>query len=403
MDPATKQNKKSKGASARSTLTINGRVSIRRHHYYSRGEGTSTPSDKLLDWMEDTVSQATRDLCIKINYDAHSFETVEENLKAAAQLDLSRETIRQVVEEEGKQALVMVKSGVLQPDWKANDCKDEQGKSRVYGSVDGTMTPTQTDTEKQTRRKKVIEKRNAKTKAEGENAKPQRALPPVKTGTDGRYKEFKISIFFDHDLNHKQVSVTRGDCDAAGLMMMRDAGRLEFKQADQRIELIDGGPWIIKQIQKRGLKTTAIGLDFYHLSENVHKTRRLVFGEENEAGKKWADDLMHKIKHEGYEPLRLELLNLRQKYRGNKRKEIDRLIEYSSDRREMIRYPEFAKNGWHIGTGAMESHCRIIPDRVKGCGKRWDPDNAEAIMTLEALHQNGQQKAYRSLVMAGNN
>lgn len=386
-------------------MTLNGRVHLRRHHYHSKGDGTETPSDKLLDAMEQTISQGTRDLCVKINHDARGFMTVHENLKSAAQIDLSYETIRQVVESEGKLAVAMVKSGELQPDWKATDCKNAQGESIIYGSVDGFMVPTVTDEEKQSRRKLVIEKRKAKeeaqTQAGPKSEKPPRPLPPVKTGTDGRYKEFKASLFFSHDLEHKQVSVTRGDCEAAGIMMKRDAGRLEFKQADHRIELIDGGPWILNQIQKRNLKTTAIGLDFYHLMENVRKTRRIVFGEQNPAGEKWVSDLMHKVKHENYEAFHEELMTLRQKYRGTKRKEIDRLIEYASDRRSMIHYAEFIKNGWHIGTGAMESQCRITPNRVKGCGKRWDPDNAEAIMALETLHQNGQMKAFRQLAMAG--
>ena len=396
------EKKQNKGASKRSTMTINGRVSMSRRHYHSKDGGTETPSDKLLDAMEQTISQATRDLCVKINHDARGFTTVHENLKSAAQIDLSKETIRQVVEADGKLAVAMIKSGELQPDFKATDCKNEKGESVIYGSVDGFMAPTVTDAEKQARRKQTIKKRQSKKESEGQNARPQRPLPSVKTGTDGRYKEFKATIFFTHDMEHKQVSVTRGDCEAAGIMMLRDAGRLDYKHADHRIALIDGGPWIINQIQKRNLKTTAIGLDFYHLMDNVRKTRRIVFGEENPAGEKWVSDLMHKVKHENFEALHEELLTLRQKYRGNKRREIDRLIAYASDRRTMIHYAEFIKKGWHIGTGAMESQCRITPDRVKGSGKRWDPDNAEGIMALETLQQNGQMKAFRQLAMAGN-
>jgi len=148
---------------------------------------------------------------------------------------------------------------------------------------------------------------------------------------------------------------------------------------------------------------TAVGLDFFHLSENVHKTRRIVFGEEDGEGKRQAEELLHEVKHQGYQPLRQKLLEIRQGTRGAKRKETDRLMEYVSDRREMIRYPEFIGNGWHIGSGAMESQCRVVPDRVKGPGKRWDTDNAEAIMALEAMAQSGQCSAYWRLAMSGQN
>jgi hypothetical protein len=196
------------------------------------------------------------------------------------------------------------------------------------------------------------------------------------------------------------VSVTRGDCRSAGKLMSRDAWRLGFAAADQRVGNIDGGPWIINQIQKHKLKMTAVGLDFFHLSENVHKTRRIVFGEENPEGKRQTEALLHTVKHQGYEPMREQLMKLRQTTRRAKRREADRLIEYVSDRREMIRYPEFLANGWQIGSGPMESQCRVVPDRVKGPGKRWDADNAEAIMALEAMYQSDQCEQYWKLALS---
>jgi hypothetical protein len=401
VDLQTGKHKQNKGRDECSTLSINGRVALQRRHYHSKAEGTSTPSDDLLDALHATMSLATRDLCVQLNRASRSFEMTARNLRQAAQLNISRETVRQAVEADGKAVVALARSGELSPTWRAAQCKGPDGKSLVYVSSDGFTSPTVTDSEKQARRQKVVEKRKERRKEDP--AAPLRRLAPVKTGTDQRYKEFKAVMFFDHDLKYRHLSVTRHDCRAAGQLMARDAGRLGFAAADQRVGVIDGGSWIINQIQKRGLKVTAVGLDFYHLGDNVHKTRRIVFGPENAAGKETADRLMHTAKHEGYEPLRQELMELRQGKRGAKRKEVDRLIEYVLDRRNMIRYPEFIAAGWHIGSGAMESECRMLPDRVKGPGKRWDTDNAEAIMALEALYQSGQEQEYRKLEMCGRN
>jgi hypothetical protein len=38
--------------------------------------------------------------------------------------------------------------------------------------------------------------------------------------------------------------------------------------------------------------------------------------------------------------------------------------------------------------------CKATTQRIKGGGKRWDGDNAESIMSLEALEQSGGWKAY---------
>ena len=387
MDPGTRRRKQNKGSDEHDLLTVNGRVRIRRKHYYSCQEGTTTPVDALLDAAEAAVSVGVREMCSRLNAGAKSFARAAENLERTAQLRISRETLRQIVENDGKLALRLSESGKLAPAWKAKDCLGPDGKSLVYLSSDGFTAPLVTQAEKEKRRKQVLAKRRR-------CGKKRRALTRIKRGADQRYKEFKAVMFYDQKMEHRLVSVTRGDCQAAGRLMRRDAGRIDFKSADYRVGNIDGGPWIIGQIRQRRLPMTATGLDFYHLGENVHKARRVIFGEENPAGNQRVGALLHTAKHEGYEPLWERLLELRKDTRGQaRRKAADRLLNYVSDRREMIRYPEFLAHGWQIGSGPMESQCRVVPDRVKGPGKRWDADNAEAVMALEAVHQSRQWTA----------
>lgn len=409
MDQQTLKRKQNKGPGERSTLSVNGRVLLQRRHYHSESDGSVTPSDDLLDAAGQSISLATRHLCCQLNRGSRSYKMTRDNLKAAAQLRLSIEKVRQVVEGEGKMVLELSRSGALQPTWHAAQCKrpDDVGTSLVYLSSDAFTAPTISDAEKRARRKQVMDKRRQRRQRQRgrkDSNHPLPPLPPVKRGSDQRYKEFKAVMFYSHDLRHKHVSVTSGDCRAAGRLMSRDAWRLGFAAADQRVGNIDGGPWIINQIQQRRLKMTAVGLDFFHLAENVHKTRRVVFGEDSVQGKGFVEDLLHTAKHQGYEPMREKLMELRKKTRGRgKRRETDRLIEYVSDRREMIRYPQFLGNGWQIGSGPMESQCRVVPDRVKGAGKRWDADNAEAIMALEAMYHSGQCAQYWKLALCGPN
>ena len=69
----------------------------------------------------------------------------------------------------------------------------------------------------------------------------------------------------------------------------------------------------------------------------------------------------------------------------------------------MINYAQFEKNGWHIGSGPIESMCKATTRRIKGPGMRWDRDNAEAMMALEALHQSNQWDSYWQKVMSNQN
>ena len=60
----------------------------------------------------------------------------------------------------------------------------------------------------------------------------------------------------------------------------------------------------------------------------------------------------------------------------------------------MIRYPEFQAKGWQIGSGPTEALCKTTTARLKGSGMRWDTENAEAVMALDALEQSDERKRY---------
>lgn len=66
----------------------------------------------------------------------------------------------------------------------------------------------------------------------------------------------------------------------------------------------------------------------------------------------------------------------------------DALIGYVAPRQEMINYEQCEKNGWDVGSGLMESMCGVTTDRIKGRGRRWDIDNAQTLMAIEALYQS---------------
>ena len=399
VDVKTGKHLRNKGSENRSTATANGRVEIKRRRWHIKGVASCSPLDVLLDAAEATVSLGLRELCCRENADARSFDKAADTLARVGQVRVSGELLRQVVEAEGQRALALTASEQLRPGWTSEDCRTTtpEGRElrRVYVGADAYMVSLITDVEKENRLRKVREKRQ-------KSGKKACALGRRKKGADQRWKEVKAVTFYSEDMKHRQTSVTGGNCDALGRVMRRDAENLEFHRAEERVGNVDGGPWIIRQLDKR-LDTNAVGLDFYHLGQNVHKTKKVVFGEKSPLGEKWIEALLHGVKHEGSDRMWNDLLDLRKTLRGAKRKEVDRLINYVSDRREMVRYPEFIAKGWQIGSGPMESQCRVLSDRVRGSGMRWDADNAEAVMALEAMEQSHQWPQYWKIAMLHNN
>jgi hypothetical protein len=380
-------------------LTINGRLSLSRRRYAAPGVGSCYPLDSWLDHAEDSLSLGLRELVCRLNLASRNFDKAADNLGRAAQVYLSGEFLRQIVESEGRAVAAVIQAGELPLDWTASDCPalDQEGepteRSRLYLGSDGVMVPHLTDQEKRTRRDRL----KAKRRRCGQKRRP---LPKARPGADGPFKEFKIVTFYDDAATHRLVSVTRGNCEQAGRLMRRDAGRVRLDQADDKVGVVDGSEWIKNQIEQQSLPLDDLGLDFYHLAENVHKARRAVYGEEDPkdekaAGNVWVRQLLHSAKHEGYEKLRDAIQHWKGGLRGSRQvKAGELLLNYVTDRREMVQYPKFQELGRQIGSGPTESMCKAVTQRLKGRGMRWDGENAESIMTLEALEQSGGWKAY---------
>jgi hypothetical protein len=399
LHPQTAKPLQNKGPDEHTVLTINGRITLSRRRYAAPEAGSSYPLDAWLDRAEDSLSLGLREMACRLNLASRNFDKAAENLGRAAQVYLSGEFLRQVVESEGKAVQAAAKAGQLPIDWQATDCPalDQEGqptkRSRIYLGSDGVMVPHVTEKEKRARRARTKAKRRL-------CGKKRRALPRAKAGADGPFKEFKIVTLYDDAAKHRLVSVTRDDCAQAGRLMRRDAGRVGLDKADDKVGVVDGSDWIKNQVQRQSLPLDDLGLDFYHLSENIHKARRVVFGEEDLKDEKapgyaWAATVLHTAKHEGYEKLRDELQTWKATLRlAGHLQAAEQVLNYVTDRRAMIQYPKFQEMGRQIGSGPTESMCKATTQRIKGRGMRWDGNNAESIMSLEALEQSGGWKAY---------
>ena len=359
-----------------------------RRWWYAPQLGSIAPADAILDRDGRTITPGVLEMASRVNLSATSFVRAAAALDRTAQVKLSGERLRQVVEAVGRGVLKAQQDDAIAVTWHAEDCVlpdgETGGQTRVYTGCDGVMVPIITDAEKIKRRDRV----KAKRRRCGKKCKP---LPPRKRGSDLPWKEFKVAFFYSEDAKRQQVAFTHGNHVAAGRLLRREADRLRFQKADQRVGLVDGAPWIREQMQLHFAELDGLGLDFYHLSENVHRARRKVYGEESPEGKAWADALMHVFKHEGYAAAWERILPWRTSLRGKaQRKAADRLVHFVSARRDMIRYPEFRERGWQIGSGPTESQCKLCTKRLKGYGRRWDRPNATAVAALDTLDRNGQ-------------
>ena len=213
-------------------LTINGRVRVERIRWHGLGVGRCTVIDTYLDRAERTISIGVREMACRLNGGGTNFDRTAENLGAAAQVEASGETLRVLIEADGRHVLEAFRRGTLAVTWTSADCvvdpKTAASPTRVYFGCDGVMAPMVTADEKAKRRVKVKEKRQRR----GRKCRPLRR---AKRGADQRYKEFKIVTYYDEPKAHRLVLGTRGNNVEAGRLMRRLAGRIDLCAATEKV------------------------------------------------------------------------------------------------------------------------------------------------------------------------
>ena len=175
------------------------------------------------------------ELACRVNLSASSFVKAAAVLERTAQVKLSGERLRQVVEAAGRRVLKAQQDNAIAVTWHAKDCVvpeeakggEKRRKTRVYTGCDGVMVPIITDAEKVKRRTTI----KAKRRRSGKRCKP---LPPRKRGSDLAWKEFKVVFFYSGDAKHQHVAFTHGNHLKTGTLLRREADRLRFGEAGER-------------------------------------------------------------------------------------------------------------------------------------------------------------------------
>lgn len=379
------------------------------------------PVDTLVDRVEATVSVGVRECCCRLGTGEGSFDRAAADLADIGGIRLSAEKLRSITEDEGRRVLRWCDSEQLLFDFQDGPQAPElfatQGSSdprqknlgvidpvdgpvlRVYASMDGVQTPTITEGEKLKRRASAKARRSALSRR-GRRVRP---LPPRKRGTDQRWKETKILTFYNQQSSWRQVAATVGDHAAAGRLLSREGAKIGLGSVDQIVAPVDGAPYIRNQLERRLPAGTQLVLDFFHLSEHVHETRRNIFGEDNPQGYDWTDKQLHVLRHEKPQASWQSLLDWRGTLRSRRQREqADRLLSYIGERKPMLCYARCDEHGWDVGSGPMESMCKQITRRLKGPGMRWDRPNIQAMAALECLYQSGQSDDYWKSQLQGN-
>jgi hypothetical protein len=148
----------------------------------------------------------------------------------------------------------------------------------------------------------------------------------------------------------------------------------------------DGAEWIWNRATMFSNRCEI--LDFWHAVEKAWEFGRLRWGEEAKRTAQWAHRLAEDLRAGKVKEViaRLHTLSVST---DEERESRDGLIRYYTDNQGRMRYDEYLRKGYGIGSGAVESaHKQVVHARMRQAGMRWSEAGARRLLALRVLLLN---------------
>ena len=130
-------------------------------------------------------------------------------------------------------------------------------------------------------------------------------------------------------------------------------------------------------------------LDFWHAMEYAWAYARLQFGEGSRRAETWALRIAHDLKAGKVQDV-IERLKSLQPVSNDSREALQALVKYYTDNASRMRYDDYLRLGYGIGSGAVESaHKQVVHARLRQAGMRWSEAGARRLLALRLLLLNG--------------
>ena len=190
---------------------------------------------------------------------------------------------------------------------------------------------------------------------------------------------------------NKIVRATLEGKDAAFEKLAKEVNRRDPENKKERIALMDGEKALASKTNEY-LEGFTIILDLYHVMERLWSLSYFFHKEGSKEALCWVRKYltMFLTGKVGY-----AIGGIRQsaKKKGLKQSQIDAMekhLRYFEKRKDYMKYDEYIKKGYPIGSGVIEGTCRsLVNDRMELTGMHWSWKGAESMLRLRSIKQNG--------------
>jgi hypothetical protein len=240
----------------------------------------------------------------------------------------------------------------------------------------------------------------------GKQVRPQRrrrrggeTLPPLPPVAEGQFQEVKTGVLLlpservetspgRHSLVRRFLVSCLGNADDIFRHLyaqLRELGWLDT--ANTMVVIVgDGAEWIWNRASMFVRRCEI--LDFWHALEYAWSFARLHYGEGSQQADRWVHQIAEDLRA-GKAPEVIARLKRMRPKTPELREKLQGLIAYYSEHAGRMRYDEYLRLGYGIGSGAVESaHKQVVHARFRQAGMRWSEAGARRLLALRLLLLN---------------
>lgn len=347
-------------------VSLLGDLRLERGYYHCRHcHRGHFPWDDLLRLSPQGLTPAAQEVTALAGIQESFGKAAGRTLRKLAGIRLSESTVQRTTETSGERLADLRRAGKVlgqPPAWKYN--RDAAGRTCAYVSIDATGVLMQ-------------------------------GVDGVKA--DGRM--VNVGMVFNPQPRAADADALSKPCDGVrylaglytleelGTQLRRQAAQVGMEAAQQWIALSDAGNGLENFFDVNFPRAVKI-LDFRHASEHLTTLAKLL--RPGVAGEKLLSAWCHTLKHAGGARLLIILDRLdREKMSVEAKAEHSAVVTYFGNHAQRMDYPTYLRNGWQIGSGAIESACKtVVNQRLCLGGMRWGEAGCDSVAHLRALYRS---------------
>jgi hypothetical protein len=228
---------------------------------------------------------------------------------------------------------------------------------------------------------------------------PGQPLPPLPAVEQGHFREVKTGVLLlpaeRVETSPGRRTVVRrflvsclGDADTIFAHLYARLRELGWVGTQTVVVIVgDGAEWIWNRASMF-VKRCEI-LDFWHAVEHAWAFARLRYGEGSVQADQWVHQVAEDLRTGKVQDVIARLKRMRPQS-AEVRESLQSLIRYYSENAGRMRYDEYLRLGYGIGSGAVESaHKQVVHARLRQAGMRWSEAGARHVLALRLLLLNG--------------